>query len=290
MVDILGYPNIKVAISAIKKIRADFTQCNVTNSNDKLDSNMYFHYMEEIDDARGLIERAGFPSDHIWDAIALLTMADIKNNYALGFFSPNLQNRYWNQAASIYKQILSRFEKHLGYDNYWAGKTLINWGTIMRKGSCRPTVNRSQKRLKRGIAILRRSFKRENHKEILMGQLSLSKAQYYSRKIRKAEKRCLQSENLLKDTFGLAHPLLKHVYVILRQIYFLTNWANSYEKYFEYTDKCESWESFHLDKLVQDHDDYGKHWEFRRPILLSLSNAIDYEQYMKDQIIKINTN
>ena len=241
--------------------------------------------------------RGGLASNHIWISIAKLLKADMKNSYALSFLHPGNQNRFWDEACSIYAQALSKFKKHFGNDSYWVGITLIHWGAVMRDGASKDIVCRAKDRLHKGVNILNRiyHFRRESQREVLIGQLNLVKANCYQRKYTIAERKALKCEEIILDTYGPVHPLVKHAYNQLKFLYF-PSFHNvhigSMTRVMEYADKQNVWRFLRENKFHEDKRNMldKKKWCFkeRRPVIRSLSNAAEYDLYLKSQIKKTN--
>ena len=217
-----------------------------------------------------------------------------------------------SSVKSIYEEILPKFIEHFGKDNYYVAKILVNWGSLIRQTRgkyCKADVQRSEKRLSEGVAILKSIFIRPNHQDILAGQLQIARNACYAKKYRAAEELTIKCEEEARANFGPAHALLKHAYKNLTVIYTEMLKMGAEEgisgsspiiqaelKLNLYSNKFNTWSVIREAKQTQDQLDYEENWEHAWPQIMELGptlerpfqgpepHLIDCHAYLRDQI------
>ena len=281
----MGHHNIKVGITLLKEQWADFYM-RVTNHHHEIYNKTVYHcYMDSANEASAMMKRGGLEAEHIWNMITRLFKAEVKHSYAYHLDS-NLGNPLWDYVENAYKTILPKFKRHFGSRSYWVGRTLLNWGEVTRRGVSHGVVKRSEKRLRRGLVIMRKIYMNKPHERILKGQLSLAKSLCFAREYNRSAAEFYLCEDVLLENFGPTHPLLRKLYVGLITLYRRANWFET-----THHDGFMNWCHLREEKLLRDERDYLDNWErwnFRWPDLVTLANASKFDRYMRNAIMMTN--
>ena len=290
----MGNCNIKVGIIGLKRAEANFLLWNEDHdlvlSPSAITS--YNGHMDDVNEAMKMIRRGGLPRSHIWRSIGLLLEANIKQIFGYEFLQPaRNQYRCWNEAEVTYKKIHKNFLKHFGENSCWVGKTVLNWGTILKKTRggivSRADLKRSEDLINQGIFILKKFFLRNNHRDVVAGQLALAWNKYNAKSYDVAEEISVECEEIILTYYGRDDPLLRATYKTLEYVFKgMVERNDETLNYAEhqldvYTNKLTSWNTLRGNKILQDDIDYEDNWSnghMRWPLILQLGPTLDRHQ------------